>query len=596
MISRRRFISILMMITALFLLFQGPQIIRERWNQYGTNKFAELEVIPDDLAWDDTKQCSGSAVFLGSAESDSWKTAAEWALYTKRKLYQTDSFDEILDNKDTGFDLVIIDKELWNSSTLEADVRRLTESGIPVLFSQLPDYKRIDESEEAKSLLGIQFLQEPSVTLEGIHLFEGFFLGGERIYQPVTEEENYLQDLDLEMTWYVLGARTETYMMGMVTREGFNNEYMPPVIWSCWNDDSKVYAIEGEYFSDHMIGIGILDAVLADVKDYFVYPCINSQQFSIVNFPDLSDENKTTMQKIYSRNSLGVLHNIVLPGLISDVDANQFQVSAYIMPEYDYSDQNNPVMWEISYYLQKLGEVNAEACYSTEHNDTVTLEDKLGKDLQAFQEVPDYRICAVYATLEELEAVDTQIAGAFPDVRTISTPYTPDSTLISFLPSGRTRQVGTAEVTKFTYTSDLEQIGAETALGYANIQMDLKKVIWPQDEEDYWEKASKRYFSVADTYWKNYSAFTNTTATLADQRARNLLALSYTEEENDDGDIVLHVEGFSGEAPFIFRIHGRSIVEMSGGTFKEIEKGAWLLTVTDENAVIKLSEKPKREG
>ena len=48
-------------------------------------------------------------------------------------------------------------------------------------------------------------MEQNEVTLDGIHLFEGFLLGGEVIYQAKDEEEEKNQDMDLKIPWYVRG-------------------------------------------------------------------------------------------------------------------------------------------------------------------------------------------------------------------------------------------------------------------------------------------------------------------------------------------------------------------------------------------------------
>ena len=589
MITRRRFISISMMIVALFLLFQGPQIIRERWNQYGINSHAQKTVMTIDREWNENETAAGTALYVGEESSDSYEIVKEWAHYTKRRLIRKDNVSDVLQYQNMNPDLVIIDESLWADNVLERDVEQVLKSGMSVLFTKLPSVERISQSHLAQELLGITSIYEPSVTTDGVHLFSGFFLGGERIYQPLNEKEESLQDLELTMPWYRLGQRTETYMMGIIDDENYLNESMPGIIWSCANGDAKAFAIVGDYFQDRMIGIGILNAAVAKIQDSYLYPCVNSQQFEILNYPALSNENNEELQRIYSRNTTGILRNLILPGITADTAANKFIVSAYIMPQYDYADDNEPISGELNYYLRKIGEDNGEACYSMDHNDTINLDGKLKRDIEALHEAPDYEFTSAFVDFKELEEAEAALNLYLPGIRTLSTRYSPNYPLISFLTSGRTLQTATADVTEYSYTKDLEQMGAETALGYANIQMDMKKVYWPSSEEDQWQNASRNYFSVIDTYWKPYSAFEHTTASLADQRARNLLTLSYEVMENDD-ELTVLCNGFSESAEFILRTHNKKVTEVDGGSFQNIEEDAWLISIQSTTAHIKLEE------
>lgn len=571
-----------MMMVALFLLFQGPQIIRERWNNYGVNPHAGLMLMSANNEWnEESKPSAGTVIFAGSENSESLKVIREWAKYAKRKVIVTDDIESVLQYANASPDLVVVDEALWERNGMESEARRILSNGLSVLFTRLPSCERIDRSPTAKAILGITEIYENEVTVAGIHLFPGFFIGGERIYQPVNETEEKLQDLELTMPWYRLGQRTETYMMGIIDDENYKNESMPGILWSCANGDAKVFAIEGDYFNDRMIGIGILDAAIAKIKDYYLYPCVNSQQFEVINYPYLANENSEELESIYSRSATGIFRNLVLPGLEADIAGNNFIVSGYIMPEYDYRDDDDPVKGELNYHLRKLGEQNGEACYSLIHNDSVDLDQKLKKDLNTFQEAPDYQFSAVYADRSELDEADEILSGYLTTVRTISTKYSPAESLVSFLPSGRTLQAATADVTKYTYTDDLEQMGAETALGYANIQMDLKNIIWPESEEDQWQNASREYFSIIDTYWKNYTAFEHTTASIADQKVRNLLCISY-ETNREGNDITVRCSGYAGSAEFILRTHNEKVTDVTNGSFRMIEDGAWLISVQSD--------------
>lgn len=55
-----------------------------------------------------------------------------------------------------------------------------------------------------------------------MHLFSGFFLGGEQIYEAQNKEDEKRQDLDHNIPWYVTGAGTKTYLVGTLTDEVFD--------------------------------------------------------------------------------------------------------------------------------------------------------------------------------------------------------------------------------------------------------------------------------------------------------------------------------------------------------------------------------------
>jgi hypothetical protein len=67
-------------------------------------------------------------------------------------------------------------------------------------------------------LLGIKEIRQPEVSLAGVHLFSGFFLGGERIYRE-DDDGNGGEDhsLNLDVPWYVTRVKTKTYMRGILS-------------------------------------------------------------------------------------------------------------------------------------------------------------------------------------------------------------------------------------------------------------------------------------------------------------------------------------------------------------------------------------------
>ena len=86
----------------------------------------------------------------------------------------------------------------------------------------MPDVSVIQKSAQLEQMLGINRIASTNVTLNGMHLFSGFFLGGERIYEAQNKEDEKRQDLDHNIPWYVTGAGTKTYLVGTLTDEVFD--------------------------------------------------------------------------------------------------------------------------------------------------------------------------------------------------------------------------------------------------------------------------------------------------------------------------------------------------------------------------------------
>ena len=99
--------------------------------------------------------------------------------------------------------------------------------------------------------------------------------------------------------------------------------------------------------------------------------------------------------------------------------------------------------------------------------------------------------------------------------------------------------------------------------------------------------------SALTTYWKPFRVFDNTTLTESDERVRVFLNLDY-EENVEENVITLNVKGRNNnEAWFILRTHGDEIESINGATYKEIEKNAYLLTITEDVVNIELKNSQK---
>ena len=83
-------------------------------------------------------------------------------------------------------------------------------------------------------------------------------------------------------------------MVGIIPIEqrkalNLENEDMPAIIWRSSIGKGSVFAVNGDYIMT--AGIGILDAMLYESKEYSLYSVVNAQNLCIVGFPDLTNEN-----------------------------------------------------------------------------------------------------------------------------------------------------------------------------------------------------------------------------------------------------------------------------------------------------------------
>ena len=150
----------------------------------------------------------------------------------------------------------------------------------------------------------------------------------------------------------------------------------------------------------------------------------------------------------------------------------------------------------------------------------------------------------------------------------------------------------TANAYRHSYKDSLRLKSLQTSLGYSNIQVDIYQVLWPESRKDEWQKVAEKMAANIDTYWKPFAAFDRTTISQSDRRVRNFLN-GNAESARDGEQISIETNDFVGDAYLLLRTHGEKPAQMTGGTWKEIEEGSYLLHLTSREASVTL--KPKRE-
>lgn len=77
-------------------------------------------------------------------------------------------------------------------------------------------------------------------------------------------------------------------------------------------DNGSVFAVVGDYLKDSSAS-GLLDGMLAEASDYTIYPIVNAQNLSMVDFPVFADENSGEIQRLYSQRTTGMVRDIMWP-------------------------------------------------------------------------------------------------------------------------------------------------------------------------------------------------------------------------------------------------------------------------------------------
>lgn len=607
MVSRRKFFIIIIMMAVLLFMFQFSQVIKENEADYGVNAYAG-ETAPSGInRWRPAEiyqnEMQGSVpvfqgnrvvLFFGKEDSKIGKVVSQWGIYTKRNLLIYENPQEYAMDLWGEPEMILLDSSVINYENDLMYLMGFAEQGIHMIFCNLPDVSVIQKSEELRTLLGIQSVQAESIKVEGIHIFEGFLLGGSYMYKAERKEDKERQDLQLRMPWYVTLDGTKTYMVGMLDElledKEEKNELFPGIIWRNSYGDARIFVVNGDYMAD-ITGIGILSAMVYEMNSYALYPVVNAQNLLLANYPEFSEENTETMMEVYSRSSGSVQQDIVWPTVLTTVKRDQWKITGFFLPRYDYREEAEQSVKKVPFYLQQFREIDAEAGISLEHHAGTALEEKLEKDEEFYESVNNqYEYSAALMNTEELSQLETVLTKKFAEnIRTVACQWDPDQQLLSYYNDAITIQSIINEANDHTWSSDIRLKSLQTALGYSNVQIDIQKVIWPESEKFHWEKFYEKVASNLDTYWKRFRGFEKTTLSESDSRVRTFLNLDYTHKRKED-KIYLDIEGKDGDGWFLFRTHGEKIADIKGAEYQEIEKGAFLLHILEDHVEIRLEK------
>lgn len=607
MVSRRNYITITIMIIILLFMFQFIGVMKDALNEYGTNEYEKTSFTKLDM--EDMYTADGKTdkevlasdreyiIYTGRfLNNNPGKTVLWWCTYSKRNFLHYESLEECHIEISNPPRAVVIEGSEFKESDIGI-IDDLLEQKINIIFAGLPSNELITRSEHLKKILGIKSAKG-NVELSGMHLFGGFLLGGEAIYRPADEEEKEKrQDLDLETPWFVTGEGTKTYMMGLVEQEEdikekdkIKNEMLPAIIWRNNIKNTHVFCINGGYLSN-MQGMGILTAIMSEISDYDIYPVVNARNLVIASYPGFANENSETIDKLYSQPLEQVYRDIVWPVLASMANKSDNKLSLMMTPRFDYNSSIGPDGTYVPFYFKLLKELYSEAGISLESIHSMSIRTKLDYDKEFWTgNALDYEFKSAFsnnlARFYGLTVIgcgydiDTFVYGARRNIDEI----------IYYIDNDIILQGATSNGIRHTYTDDIMLRSVETAIGYSNTVIDLKRIAYPKSEEDSWEKFSKDITANIGTYWKPFKAFDATAVSESSQKIRRFLSADFTKEKTEDG-VNIDILNFEEELSFILKTNVNKDITVNGGTFVEIEEGAYLIKALSGHIEIKWQEK-----
>ena len=599
MVSRRKFFSIAIMMFVLLFMFQFSMVLRDRQNTYdvnsnlapkqndGKNVWKNEELDPASVGTTDRRY----VLFVGDSSSDMAEAVSRWCTYAKWDISKCSSMEKFKENDKNLPGMLILESEKYALDDNLKKIEELEQKGVIIVFGCLEDPKNIEKNQELQDFLGIYKIVSKKTELTGAKLFEGLLLGGEVIYEtPEDKDERDRQDLQLNVPWYQVGSGTKTYMVGLLDqskqKETVENEELPTLIWRNGIRNGSIFCVVGDYMKDST-ALGLLDGMVAEASSYYIYPVVNAQNLSMINFPVFADENNEQMMELYSQSITGMARDIMWPSLISIVEKGGLKMSCFMQPQTNYEDGIEPTSKNLVFYLKQMKEQNAEAGLSLQYKNAESLRDKLNQDAEFLRKADSsYKYGAAYTEEKDLDTVKALMnTELMKNVSTLVCEYTEDEPVISYCTDSVTLQSVTSDGMNYTYSDDIRMRSIQSSLGYTNVMLNMQKIFWPERKKDRWQIMQKRFSSNLLTYWKKFTGFDSTTLSESNTRTRTFLNLDFSETRTDDEIILKTSESGSW---FILRTHGEEIEEIEGGTQKKLEDNVYLIQAQDTTVKIQV--------
>ncbi|MDE7045902.1 MAG: hypothetical protein K2O97_13015 [Acetatifactor sp.] len=197
MVSRRNFVTIMMMMLILMFLFLFTGVIKEELNEYDVNDYEESTQTgldagsmfhPEDPDRGDFGISREYALFVGSKYSEDIRNVVYcWCTYTKRGFEECESLADYDITQGKLPEVVIVDGKYIDVEKELPAMEDLTGRGVHLIMARMPHHLTMVSSPQFCEFLGIRTVRRREILVNGVHVFKGFLLGGERIYETETE-------------------------------------------------------------------------------------------------------------------------------------------------------------------------------------------------------------------------------------------------------------------------------------------------------------------------------------------------------------------------------------------------------------------------
>lgn len=400
----------------------------------------------------------------------------------------------------------------------------------------------------------------------------------------------------LTIPYFTLRPGYEVYAVAILDDQeelDIDNEEMPPLLWRTAAGSANLFVINSDVFSGDAL-TGTLTAFASRASQTFVYPVVNAQMNCILGYPWLLAENNDELARLYGHRAYTLSTSVLFPSIVQTIynyhKTADFYVSARTNYDAEAKNENGMTEYAIKQIRKLLGTMGLSLKQTSEQPLEIVLE----RNRRFFEEkVPSFKFTSVYCgdfRPSELEPYLADSDGFLGKVSSVLYKRQDGDPLISSLNENVLLLGLTSYGFRHEAQDDIVLMANETALALDTQYIDMDRVLYPGNDEDYWNKLSIEWAS-AVTYYNDFKKFDFVLADEMENRVRNLLSCNYNyAEAGNTLKIRTAGTGSGGSAYFVIRMFGTVPDTVSGGTLTRLSDTSYLLSAQAEEVVI--TEKP----
>lgn len=610
-ISKRVFLTIITLFIVIFFLFMSLTIygniladddfinehasqevvdtLSDALNSEGINidsSSSLLEsVIQDDVI---SSKPRNVALILTADNGITLETVKTWCSLYKYRYEIFNYWPKSFELKE--FDILICNNIPETSYDIK-NFNDICEAGADIIITQLSDIKPLNDSVILRDSLGISRIVANEYEIDGVHLFGDFYLCDDRLYY---DDDDYGEedDMRLKIPYFILRPGYEVYAVAILDDQdelNIEDEEMPPLLWRTVTGNSNVFVINSDVFSDNAL-LGTLTAFISRTSRTFVYPVANAQTNCIFNFPWLMAENNDSLSMLYGHRADTLSWSVLWPSVVQTIYNYNQTADFYVSAQTDYSAEAQDSNDMAGYAIKQIRKLLGTMGLSLKQTSDQPLDEVLEYNSKFFDEiVPKWRFSSVYCgdfVPQELEPYLSDGDGLLGGVSMVLYDRKYGDPLISSLKNNVLLLGLTSYGFSHEAVDDIELISNETALALDLQYIDMDRVLYPTNDNDYWNNLSIKWAS-AVTYYNDFDEFDFVLADELEQRIRNLISCDYDYFETENQlKICINKPSNSEPKYFVIRMFNTKPDKISGGKITKLSDTSYLVEAYENEIII----------